>query len=152
FYEESLALGREVGDKQGIAFSLNNLGDVVQRQRDHLTAQSLYEESLAIFRELGDKRGIGYALSNLGEVAHRQADYLTARSLHEESLTIRRELGDTATIAESLEQLAALSLALKQNDRAVHLWGAAQAFRKLAAVSQPSSAPDDDRLVNAARA
>ncbi len=71
-HEESLAIKRELGDKQGIASSLNNLGNVADDQGDYANARSLHEESLAIKRELGDKRGIASSLNNL---VHNQGSY-----------------------------------------------------------------------------
>src|SRR5207253_1498363 len=44
--EESLALKRELGDTQGIARSLSNLGMVAYLQGDLTRAVALYEESL----------------------------------------------------------------------------------------------------------
>jgi predicted ATPase/class 3 adenylate cyclase len=103
--EESLTIFQEVGDRQGIAISLNNLGDVTSSQSDYGAARVLFEESLTIKRELGDKYGIANSLNDLGNVALDQNDYGVARALHEESLTIRRELGDKRGIAVSLNNL-----------------------------------------------
>ena len=88
-----MAIRRELGDRRGIARSLNNLGNVAHEQGDFASARTLYEESLAIRRELGDRRGIANSLNNLGNVAYEQDDYPAARA-DEESLAIVRELGD----------------------------------------------------------
>jgi len=56
--EEALVILREIGDKQGTADALNNLGIVARMQGDYAVAQVRYEESLAIKREIGDKRGV----------------------------------------------------------------------------------------------
>jgi tetratricopeptide (TPR) repeat protein len=111
-YEESLNLARELGDKAGVAISLNNLGLVAYLQGDHTSARSLYEESLALKRELGDKRGVAISLSNLGLAALEQGDYTSASSRFEESLTLRRELGDKWGIALSLAGLGGVAVAL----------------------------------------
>ena len=104
-FEESLALWRELGDQQGIATSLNDLGWVVLCQGDYAMARSLSQEGLALWRELGDQQGIATSLHNLGRVAHCQGDYAAARALHQESLALRRELGDKRGIAFSLTHL-----------------------------------------------
>src|SRR5438105_4121141 len=80
-YQDSLAIRRELGDRPGIAASLNNLGLVAFEQGDYPAARALYEESLAIRRELGDRRGIALSLGNLGTVAFEQGDHLAARAL-----------------------------------------------------------------------
>jgi tetratricopeptide (TPR) repeat protein len=116
FHEESLSINRELGDKQGIAFTLNNLGIMAVEQGDYEAARDLHEESLAIRREAGDKWGIAASLNNLGNVALNQGDYETARVLHEKSLAIKREVGDKQSIAISLNNLG--NIALNQGDYA----------------------------------
>src|SRR5207248_1784979 len=56
-FEESLAIFRELADRDGIARSLNYLGNVAIEQGEYSAAHALYEESLAIRRQLGDRRG-----------------------------------------------------------------------------------------------
>src|SRR5262249_7537439 len=62
YYEESLAISREIGDKQGIACSLYGLGGGAYRQGDYSAARALHEESLSIKREIANKRGIAESL------------------------------------------------------------------------------------------
>jgi len=114
FYEESLAIRRELGDRSGIAGSLGNLGNVAVNQGDHPAARALQEQSLAIYRELGDRFGTANTLNNLGVVALNQGDYAAARALHEESLAISRELGNPHSIALSLSNVG--HVALDQGD------------------------------------
>ena len=63
---ESLALARTIGDEQGIAAALTELGMVSRLQRDLPRSTQLLEEGLARYRALGDEAGIAYALLNLG--------------------------------------------------------------------------------------
>ncbi len=112
FHQESLDIARELGDKCGIAGSLNNLGIVARDQGDYAAARSFGEESLTIRRELGDKHGIASSLCNLGNVASDQGDYAEARSLFEESLAISRELGHKHGISGSLNKLGTVAVHL----------------------------------------
>lgn len=131
-FEESLAINRELGDRRGIAVSLNNLGIVTLRQQDYTAARFLYEESLAIWRELGNRRAIALSLNNLGNVANMQGNYAAARSLHEESLAIFKGLGDRHGIAWSVNHLG--DVARDQGDYATarSLYGESLAiFREL---------------------
>ena len=57
---------RELGDKRGIAYSLENLGNLSDRQADYARAVNLYQESLMLLREFDDKFGIAALLNNLG--------------------------------------------------------------------------------------
>jgi len=116
YHQESLAIWRELGGRQGVASALNNLGLVAESQGDYASACSLYEESLAIRRETGDRQGIASSLHNLGIVMRKQGDYALARSLHEESLAIRRETGDRRSLSLALIHLG--EVARMQSDYA----------------------------------
>ncbi|MBE7549953.1 MAG: tetratricopeptide repeat protein [Anaerolineales bacterium] len=116
-FEQSLVLYRELGDKEGIAASLNYLGETVATQGYEVAARllfaaarSAYEESLASLRQQGDQWRIARALNVIGEIARIEDDYAAAHSFYEESLALRRELGDTRGIAVSLINLGLVAL------------------------------------------
>ena len=110
--EESLAIKRELGDKQGIAASLNNLATLALSQGDFAAAGPFYAESLEIERELGNRQGITATLIGLANVALEQGDYTAARNLYEESLAIKRQLDDKRGIAASLAGLGNVAACL----------------------------------------
>jgi Flp pilus assembly protein TadD len=89
---ESLAIKREIGDRQGEAASLNNLGIITQTRGDLAEAERLYREGLAIMREIGDRKGEADSLGNLGTIAYTRGDLAEAERLHRESLAIKREI------------------------------------------------------------
>jgi predicted ATPase/DNA-binding SARP family transcriptional activator len=103
--EESLAIFRELGDRRGIALSLNYLGYVPPDRGNEAAKRALFEESLSIFREMGDKLGIADSLLNLGNLAAEQGEHEAAQMLVEESLAIFREIGHKHGIALSLRWL-----------------------------------------------
>jgi len=105
-HEESLAIMRNLGDRSGIANSLQSLGNIALDKCEFAVAKAMYEESLAIKRALGDKVSVAYVLHNLGLVAYDQGDYATALALCNESLDIKRELGDKGGVSFSLHNLA----------------------------------------------
>lgn len=108
-FGESLAIRREIGDKQGVASTLNSLGSVAFEQGDYAQAGVFYGESLAIRRELGDRRAIASSLNNLGLIALEQGAYGDAGALYAESLAFQQEVGDAGGIAISLNNLAHLA-------------------------------------------
>jgi predicted ATPase len=99
---ESLDIARRLGDKQGVAVSLNALAILTRDQGDVAVARSLFEEDLALWRELGDQKAVARALSNLASVVKLQGDYPRARSLYAECLSIFRSLRDQTGVAWSL--------------------------------------------------
>src|SRR5262249_23718913 len=148
----SLAIKRQLGDKRGTAYSLNNLGTVAHNQGEFVPAWTLFEESLALSRDLGDKRIMADSLMNLGSVASDQGRYAVARPLLEESLAIKRQLGDRQGLAYSLEAFAALAAAQGQTKRAAREWGASERLRKeINAPLPPNIREKYDRQVASAR-
>jgi predicted ATPase len=119
FYENSLALRRELGDKRGIATALNNLGIVAQRQGDYERTQALYEEALALFRNLGDRTNVARLLDNLGVMAHDKGDDTQARAFYEESLTLRRALDDKSGLANVFMNLGEVAQSQGQSTQAI---------------------------------
>ncbi|HLV78671.1 MAG TPA: tetratricopeptide repeat protein, partial [Chthonomonadaceae bacterium] len=103
--EESLAVKRAMGDRQGIAASYNTLAVLALSQGDYSSAQRYYGESLEIERGLGNRQGITASLFGLGNVALEQGDYATAHTHYAESLKIKQELGDRRGIAYALAGL-----------------------------------------------
>jgi non-specific serine/threonine protein kinase len=163
-FEASLALRRELGDKQSIANSLINLGTVAQEQGDFESALPLLEESLALGRELGEKRGIGIALNNLSTLFKQQGDNARARVLQEEALSLRKELGDQWGVAMSFTNLGAIAeeqrdyaSARSYLEQALALWqslggslGIASSLEELGRVAAKSSPESAAVLRNAA--
>lgn len=99
---ESLEIARQVGDKQGVAVSLNALALIAREGGDMPAARSLSEESLAQWRELGDQRTIARGLSNLANIAKLEGDYNQALDLYAECVAVFRDLGDEAGLAWTL--------------------------------------------------
>ncbi|HZS86228.1 MAG TPA: tetratricopeptide repeat protein [Chloroflexota bacterium] len=109
YFEQSLALYRQVGDERGMAATLNNLAMIAQLQGDYRRASSLYEDALVLSRELGDSWDVAACLNNLAILTRQQGDGRRAAALHAESLALARELGDKDEIAAALINLAALA-------------------------------------------
>lgn len=110
-YEQSLAIRRRLGDQEGIAHLLSDLGMSVSAQGDFVRARALLEESLAIRRQLEDEGGVARCLNSLGNVSFNHGDYARARILYEESLAIKKSLNDQGGIASTLGNLARIASA-----------------------------------------
>ncbi len=131
FFEEGLAISREVNDKSGIAPSLNYLGDLARAEGDYAAARPLFEESLAIFRQLGSKQSVSYNLINLGAVAYGEGDFAAMRSHFAEGLATAQKLRDKIAISYSLDGCAAIAAERGNAKCAARLAGAAEHLREL---------------------
>ncbi|SEL99943.1 tetratricopeptide repeat protein [Haloferax larsenii] len=104
-YESSRDLDKELGNRQGEANNLGNLGLVARSQGDFDDARDYHQQSLELQRELGDRQGEAKSLNNLGLIARSQGDFDDARDYHQQSLDLTRELDDRQGEATSLNNL-----------------------------------------------
>ena len=114
--QESLMLFRELGDRRGIALSLDRLGMAAWRRGDFPAARVLLEEDLPLFKEVDDKDRVAWSLFTLGLLNNKQGEYSRANTLFEEGLALFRALGNKRGIAASLTQLAG-TLFVSQGDQ-----------------------------------
>jgi non-specific serine/threonine protein kinase len=128
--ETSLALYRDLGDRQGLASALNGLGNVAIEMGDYARAAARHSESLALRREIGDRHGVASSLGNLAYIARARGDLDTAAGLHEESLALRRELGDAQGVATAMHNLAGVAWERGDFTRAEALYGESLALRR----------------------
>jgi predicted ATPase/DNA-binding CsgD family transcriptional regulator len=128
--EESAALLRVVGDKLALALPIDALGQVALRQGDYAGAQTYFEEALSVGRETGYKQFTADALAHLGTVALRRGEYHKALLFYQQSLVLNQEQGYKEGIVEDLAGLAEMASLLGQQQRAVRLLGAVEAFRE----------------------
>jgi predicted ATPase len=99
---ESKDIARKLGDKMGVAVSLNALAVLARDRGEIANAHDLFAESLELWRELGDLRAVARALSNLANVVKLQGDYDSARSLYRECHSIFQGLRDRTGVAWTL--------------------------------------------------
>jgi tetratricopeptide (TPR) repeat protein len=119
YLQQSLAIQREIGDKQGEGATLNNLSAIAHARGDYDRALDYLQQSLAIRREIGDKQGEGVTLNNLATTAHARGDYDRALDYLRQSLAIRREIGDKKGEGVTLSNLSQIYQARGDYDRAL---------------------------------
>ena len=118
YVEESLAIGREIGDRQRIAAALVLLGTIFSEKGELAEARHCFEESLALAEALGDSLRVSNALGSLGRLHNRQGDPEAAEALFERSLALSRQHGYRNTIAALQCDLALVSIRRNLVDRA----------------------------------
>ena len=129
-YEESLTIYRQLGDQQGIAISLGNLGELAFGQGDFAGARALHAESLTIQRQLGNQEGIAGGLEGMAAVAHGQSRASRAARLGAAASGLRESIGNPRPPAEQGKldaQVAAVHAALGETAFAA-MWDAGRAM------------------------
>lgn len=93
YWEESLAVFREIGDKVGEANILSNLGALNSDQGDETRGAEYYLEALAIAEEVQDTMRIGTVLFNIGfAYSKKEATYGKALDYYARALPLFEQL------------------------------------------------------------
>ena len=125
-FELALALREALGDRRGMATSLNNLALLAIDDGDLARARQMLARSLAEKRRLGEPRSVAIGLCNLAHTLLRLGLVREALAALQEADEIARTLGDdqlTGTVAANLGDVhvaeAAFAEALQDFERAV---------------------------------
>jgi tetratricopeptide (TPR) repeat protein len=91
FQEQSLAIFRELGERQWIVGRLDALGEVALASGDLEQARTRYREALSLAEELAAMVSVERALCGLGDVALAAGDVLAARQHYRRALQVAME-------------------------------------------------------------
>jgi len=112
FYDESLALTRQVGDKRAIANAIyNDVWPMLVNRTNVPRAKTLLEEALPLFRQLSDDGGVARTLWGLGNAFYFDKDYAAAKPFLEEAQALFRESDDRFMLAWSTHTLGLVAVA-----------------------------------------
>ncbi len=92
---QTIDMRRELGDSQGLASALLNMGNACLRQRQFEDALRYYNESLQCCQEAGLKRGQGAAYYAISNVYAEQERFEDAMPNFEKALALTTEHHDT---------------------------------------------------------
>jgi DNA-binding SARP family transcriptional activator/Tfp pilus assembly protein PilF len=105
YFEEALAIHREVGDLRGELSVLNNLGVMSQLLGELQTSAVFYEQALDICHKIGDRLAEGVLLTNLGDLTAQLGKYQQAQNWLEQALVIRDQIGNEEGVGMLLNSL-----------------------------------------------
>ncbi|MFO7631655.1 MAG: tetratricopeptide repeat protein, partial [Caldilinea sp.] len=118
YFEENLAIYRQLDNRPGEAAGLGNLGVLALHQCDYQGARPFLAESVALFRQMGDRRSEAIGLNNLGVIAHKAGQYAESQQRFEHALRIARAIDDQQTCREAHNLLGHLFSDQAQYDSA----------------------------------
>ena len=116
--EKSLAIKKEIGDRNGEAACYVKLGAAYRSVGEYNKAREHLKKSLAIKKEIGDRSGEADCYVNLGTVYESVGEYNKAREYLEKSLAIKKEIGDRSGEADCYVNLGAVYESVGQYDKA----------------------------------
>jgi tetratricopeptide (TPR) repeat protein len=118
----SLKIREEIGDKKGVAASLNNLGSIYCEIGDFSKGIDFYVRSLKILEETNDRTGLTGAYDNIGTLYFYQGNYEKATEYENKSIAIGESLGDSMNLQFALCNLGLIYQIHKDYVSAIHLY------------------------------
>lgn len=153
FYEESLALTRHLGDRQGIAHALFRLGEAAEQVQVYPRATNLLTDAVALFSEVGDGWGKAWAQLTLARLLLHTGEVNRATGLLANAARYCFDEQVKFGQAGCWEVAAALALHRGRAERAATLLGSAATLR--AAIAAKPTAIDcatTERIAHVCRA
>ncbi|MBD1929083.1 tetratricopeptide repeat protein [Trichocoleus sp. FACHB-90] len=129
-FQQVSVIFREIGDRQGEAYSLGSLGSAYGALGQYQQALEFYQQALAIQREIGDRRGEAYSLGGLGTTYQVLGQSQQAIESLQQALAIQREIGDRQGEAYSLGGLGTSYQLLGQYQQAIESYQQALAIQR----------------------
>jgi tetratricopeptide (TPR) repeat protein len=113
-YQKSIDIKKQIGDRRGIAASLQNMANLFSLQGLYGDAEKRNQEALAIFQELNNEQGISNILFNLGHIYQDTGRFDDALTHFRRALTIASRLGNVAFLADLGERIGQIYYLLGQ--------------------------------------
>jgi non-specific serine/threonine protein kinase len=106
--ERSLAIFRQLDDRDGVQLCLNHLGSLALTEGEAARARDLYQECLTLASPAADERTVAFLHGNLGVAAILLHDHDAAQSHLATALAMLRRLGDPYEVANVLTNAGSL--------------------------------------------
>ena len=101
--EEAIDIYREAGDEEGLAWSLNLMGQAKTWFDEEMDEAIPYlSESAELFHGLGNDWGVAFTLRYIGQMADFKGEYERGINLQKEGIAIFERVGDSWNQAHSL--------------------------------------------------
>lgn len=117
--ESAVALAREVGDVDWLAWALNRLGVAHRFRGDLAAAAEIYEEATSLLVGSTNLRLLRWMRNSVALLAIDTGDYLGAVAILAECLATARTEGDVILLAHYLEELARAQLGMNDHQAAI---------------------------------
>ena len=118
-YEDSMAINQRLGQKRGVAASLEEIAEVQLSLGKPDAALKAYNDALKIRQDIGAKKEAGDTLNDLGDFYLERGQPDKALQMFKESLQIQRDAGDQTNQALCLSNIGTAYLQKGENEDAL---------------------------------
>lgn len=130
YYEQSLAIFKQINDYEGIASNQNNIALILERQGDYSGALKRYLESASIFSKNNNEKKLSTILGNIGEFFNTLGRFDKALDYMRQSLEIDEKNKDSLKMARSYNTIGNIYLSMKDFKTAITYYRKAEKINK----------------------
>ncbi|NEP79598.1 MAG: CHAT domain-containing protein, partial [Okeania sp. SIO3B3] len=137
YFQQSLKISQEIGDRSGEGANLNNIGAVYKSLGKYEESLSYYHQSLEITQEVGNRSGEGTNLNNIGSVYKSLGKYEESLSYYQKSLKIHQEVGNRSGEGTNLNNIGSVYKSLGKYEESLSCYQ--QSLKILRELGDPQS-------------
>jgi len=130
YMEESVRLAKEAGLRNQEAQAYEILGKIAERARDFDRARRHLQESARLYEEIGASFNVILEKSNLAHLERRLGNHEQALEYYRQTIVVFKDIGQLGAVSHQLECFGFIAQAQGDYDRALTLFGAANALRE----------------------
>ena len=121
YFEQSLAINKQIGSPGDIALSFNNIGGIYSSLGKLGQALRCYERTFALYEQVGMLNNMADTLHNIGMIYEKQGKLSQAIGWYRKALRLFESLGYgfEVWVANELERLATCYLLLGELEKSV---------------------------------
>lgn len=131
YHTKALEIRETLNDKEGIAFSRQNLGNVLSDMNKKQEAETSYLKALQLFNELNNLKQKSITLNNLGILKYESQQFDAAKNYFSQSLAIGEKLSDYELQAFCYNNIGAIYDSQKNYTEALAYYEDALELREL---------------------
>jgi class 3 adenylate cyclase/lipopolysaccharide biosynthesis regulator YciM len=113
YFNQGLALYKEINDQKSIALSYNNIGLIYSERGYFDIALDYHWKSLILNEEIGNKHLIASSLTNISTIYFEMGDYNVAINFLSKALELYNDIGNKIYISLALANLSAIYHSMK---------------------------------------
>jgi CHAT domain-containing protein/Tfp pilus assembly protein PilF len=133
YFNQALQIWRKVGNRNGEALALNDIGRAYGDLRHPQEALEFFNQALPLWREAGNRRGEALTLNNIGRVYSDLGQEQHALENLNQALPIWREVGNHHGEASTLNAMGRVYSDMGQEQKAMELFNQALPYWREAA-------------------
>jgi len=133
YFNQAFEIWHKVGNRNGEALALNDIGRAYGDLRHPQKALELFNQALPLWREAGNRRGEALTLNNMGRVYSDLGREQPALDHFDQALPIWREVGNHHGEASTLNAMGRVYSDMGQEQKALELFNQALPYWREAA-------------------